>query len=93
MSTAYGKKKSIFVDMPSNRINMSGLWQQGLLNVNNICVEYVRFEFSTAMKIPVMVFWVGTPCRYMVGYQHFRGPQCYCLHFTPNMAAAWASNT
>jgi len=31
---------------------------------------------TTCVKVPV--FWVVTPCRDVVGYQHFRGPCCLC---------------
>jgi len=31
----------------------------------------MRFGISAAMKIQVMVFWVVTPCSYVVGYQRF----------------------
>jgi len=33
---------------------------------------------STGLQ--VKVFWVGTSCRVVIGYQCFRGPCCHHLH-------------
>jgi hypothetical protein len=33
-----------------------------------------RFEYLTAMKIHVVVFWIVTPCNDVAGYQCFIGP-------------------
>jgi hypothetical protein len=38
----------------------------------------MRYEFLTAVKIQVEVFWVVTPSSVVVGYQRSRGP--YWLH-------------
>jgi hypothetical protein len=43
-------------------------------------VPYQRFEVFTAVKIQVEVFWIVTPCRFVVGYQHFRGIRRLRLH-------------
>jgi len=34
-----------------------------------------------------------TPCRVVVGSQHFGGPFCFRLHFTQNMEAACSAKT
>jgi len=28
------------------------------------------------MKIQIVIFWVLTPCSYVVGYRRFRGSRC-----------------
>jgi len=38
-----------------------------------------KTEASTALNIPVEVFWVMTPCSVPVGYQRFGGPCCLPL--------------
>jgi len=37
-----------------------------------------RFEIFTTMNIQVNIFWVITPCSFVVGYQRFGG--LCCLH-------------
>jgi hypothetical protein len=39
-----------------------------------------RFEFSTAMKDQVEVFWIVTPCSDVVGYQRLGGSYCLQIH-------------
>jgi hypothetical protein len=43
----------------------------------------VRLGIFMAVNIPVMVFWVMTPCSDVVGCQHFGGP-CH-LHLQAEM--------
>jgi hypothetical protein len=38
----------------------------------------MRFEVFTAMKMPMLIFWVVTPCELVGRYQRFGGT--YCLH-------------
>jgi len=54
------------------------------------CIEQVRFEVFTAVKILVEVFWVLTPCGVAVGYQCFGGP-C-CLHFQEALNLCWTDS-
>jgi len=38
-----------------------------------------RFLVFKAMKTEVVVYWLMTPCRVVVGYQPFGGPCCHHL--------------
>jgi len=62
-----------------------------------------RFEVFTAIKILVVFFWVVTPYRIVIGYQHFGVPCCFhhlispwklrhhgSFHFTVKTEAAWS---
>jgi hypothetical protein len=53
----------------------------------------VRSEVLIAVKIPVVVFWVVTPCSDEAGYQSFRGLFCLYLHSTLKMEASRSSET
>jgi len=39
-------------------------------------VKTRSFEALTAVLFHVEVFWVVTPCRFVVGYRRFGGPCC-----------------
>jgi hypothetical protein len=56
-------------------------------------MEIARGGIITAVKIHVGVFWVMTPCSYVVGYQRFGGPCCLHVQGEVKMEAAWSSET
>jgi hypothetical protein len=39
----------------------------------------LRFEVLTAVKMPIFVFWVVTPCGLVGRCQHFAGTYCHHL--------------
>jgi hypothetical protein len=53
----------------------------------SICLEII-FDVFTAMKFQVEVFWVVTPCNFVVGYQLFEGPNRLLLQGEVKMEAA-----
>jgi hypothetical protein len=51
--------------------------------------HYTSFETFTAKLFQVEIFWVVTPCSFVVGY-HVSGNHATSI-FTLNMDAAWIS--
>jgi hypothetical protein len=47
--------------------------------IREVTIRDMRFEVLTAVKMPMLVFWVATPCGFLGRYQRF-GDIYYLSH-------------